>query len=80
MIHLLVHLITKERSLFLGFPDGLVVENPPASVGNTGLIPRLERPPGGGNGKLLQYSCLENSTDRRTWWAQSIGLPRVGPK
>ena len=22
-----------------------------------------------GNGNLLQYSCLENSTDREAWWA-----------
>ena len=29
-----------------------------------GSIPRLGRPPGGGNGYLLQYSYLENSMDR----------------
>jgi len=79
MIHLLVHFIEKEQSLFPGFPGGLVVENAPANEGNTGLIPRLERPPGGGSGKLLRYSCLENPTDRGTWWAQSMGLQRVGP-
>ena len=28
-----------------------------------------ENPPGGGNGNQLQYSCLENSMDRRAWWA-----------
>ena len=32
-----------------------------------GLIPRLERPPGEGNGNPLQYSCLENSMDRGAW-------------
>ena len=26
-----------------------------------------------------RYSCLENPTDRRTWWAQSMGLQRAGP-
>ena len=26
-------------------------------------------PPGGGNGYPLQYSCLENPTDRGAWWA-----------
>ena len=34
-----------------------------------GSIPELERSPGGGNGKLLQYSCLENPMDRGPWWA-----------
>ena len=29
-----------------------------------GLIPGLEKSPGGGNGNPLQYSCLENPMDR----------------
>ena len=29
---------------------------------------------GEGNGNSLQYSCLENPTDRRAWWVESIGL------
>ena len=48
----------------------LVVKNPPANAGDTrdvGLIPESGRFPGGGNGNLLQYSCLENSMDRRVW-------------
>ena len=32
------------------------------------LIPRSGRSSGVGNGNLLQYSCLEKSMDRRTWW------------
>ena len=52
-----------------GFPGGLVVKNPPANAGDAGLIPGLERSPGEGNGNLLQYSCLENPMDRRTWRA-----------
>ena len=38
-----------------------------ASAGDArdvGLIPGLGRSPGGGNGNLFQYSCLENPTDR----------------
>ena len=27
------------------------------------------RPPGGGHGGPLQYSCLENPMDRGAWWA-----------
>ena len=43
-----------------GFPGGSVVKNPPASAGDTGSGPGLERSPGVGNGKPLQYSCLNN--------------------
>ena len=32
-------------------------------------ILELKRYPGEGNGNPLQYSCLENPTDRRAWWA-----------
>ena len=34
-----------------------------------GLIPGLERSPGEGDGKPLQYSCLENPMDRGAWQA-----------
>ena len=47
-----------------GFPDGLLVKNRPANVGDVGSVPGLGRSSGGGNGNLLQYSCLENSMDR----------------
>ena len=33
-----------------------------------GLIPGSGRSFGVGNGYPLQYSCLENSIDRGTWW------------
>ena len=48
------------------------VGNPPTYAGdirNTGLIPGLERSPGGGHSNPLQYSCLENPMDRGAWWA-----------
>ena len=50
----------------------LMVKNSPASaedVRDTGLIPGSGRSPGGGHGNPLQYSCLENPTDREAWWA-----------
>ena len=47
-----------------GSLGGWVVKNPPASAGEAGLIAGLGRSPGGGNGSQLQYSCLENPTDR----------------
>ena len=43
-----------------------------------GLIPALGRSPGVGNGNLLQYSCLENSTDRGTWQASQRGHKSTG--
>ena len=53
----------------LGFPGGSVVKNLPANVEDMGSIPGSGRSPGGGNGNPLQYFCLENPMDRRTWWA-----------
>ena len=44
-----------------------MVKNLPANAGDVTdacLSPVLGRPPGGGNGNLLQYSCLENFLDR----------------
>jgi len=48
----------------------LVVKNPPANAGDIrgeGFIPGLGRSPGGECGNSLQYSCLENPTDKRSW-------------
>ena len=39
------------------------------AAGDMGLIPGLGRSPGGGNGNLLQYSCLENPMDKEAWRA-----------
>ena len=38
-------------------------------AGDAGSIPGLGRSPGGGHGNPLQYSCLENPTDREAWRA-----------
>ena len=43
------------------------LKNPPAKAGDardSGLIPGSGKAPGGGAGNALQYSWLENSTDR----------------
>ena len=47
-----------------GFPGGTVVKNPPANVGDAGLMSGLGRFPGAGNGNPLQYSCLRNPMNR----------------
>ena len=48
---------------------GSVVMDLPANAGDVGSIHQAGRCPGEGNGKLLQYSCLENSMDRGAWQA-----------
>ena len=63
----------------VGFPGGSVVKIPPAYAGDAedvGLIPGLERSPGGGHGNPLQYSCLKNSMDRGVWWAIVQGVTK----
>ena len=64
---------------YLGFPDGSVVKNLPASerdVGDTVSIPGSGRFPEGGNGNPLQYSCLENCMDRGAWSAAVHGVTK----
>ena len=49
-----------------------MVKNPAANAGDlrdSGSIPGSGRPPGGGPGNALQYSCLENPIFRGAWWA-----------
>ena len=45
------------------------VKNLPVNTGDVGLIPGSGRSSEEGNDYPLQYSCLENSTDRGYWWA-----------
>ena len=59
------------------FQVPLVVKNTPANVGHVkdvGSMSGLDRFPGEGNGNPLQYSCLENPTDRGTWKATVHGV------
>ena len=54
----------------LCFPGGPVAKSLPASAEDArdvGSIPGSGVSSVGGNGNLLQYSCLENSMVRRTW-------------
>ena len=46
------------------------------NMGDEGSTPGLGRFPGEGNGNPLQYSCLENSTDRGAWWATVHGVTK----
>ena len=51
------------------FPGGSDGKESACSAGDPGFIPGSGRSLGEGNGNPLQYSCLENSMDRGTWWA-----------
>ena len=56
-----------------------LVKNPPANSGGTrdsASIPGLGRSPGGGNGNLFQYSCLENPMDKGACRATVHGLAK----
>jgi len=61
-----------EMLLFLlgmGFSGGSDGKESVCDAGDLGLIPESRRSLGEGNGYPLQYSCLENSMDRRAWQA-----------
>ena len=60
--------------IWLGFPGGPVVKNPPANTGD--MFPMSERSPGEGNGNSFQYSCLGNPMDRGSWQATVDGITK----
>ena len=56
-----------------------MVKNPPANAGDVrdlNLIPGVGRSSGEGNGSPLQYSSLENPTDREAWQAAVLGVAK----
>ena len=58
----------------------LLLHHLPVSEGDArefDSIPGSGRSPGEGNDNPLQYSCLENSTDREAWWATVLGVPEL---
>ena len=61
---------------YMGFPGGSASKEFACNAGDPGLIPRLGRCPGEGNGNPLQYSCLENTMDRGAWWARVHGVAK----
>ena len=59
-----------------GFPGGPDGKESACNVGDPGLTPGPRRSPGEGNGYPLQYSYLDNSMDRGSWWATVHGIAR----
>ena len=81
------HVLWNQTSLGLSFdliicttPQvALVAKNLPVNTGNIkdmDSIHGIKRSPIGGNGKPLQYSCLENPMDRGAWWAMVHGITK----
>ena len=52
-----------------GLPLGSDGNESACNAGDQGSIPGLGRSPGEENVNPLQYSCLENFMDRKSWWA-----------
>ena len=59
----------------MGFPDGSVVKNLPANVGDVGSIPGSESFPEGGNGYLL-YILAWEVPRRGAWWDTVQGVTK----
>ena len=57
-------------------PGGSDGKESACNVGGLGSIPGSGRSPREGNGYPLQYSCLENSMDRRAWQAAVYGVTK----
>ena len=64
------------HTVFHGFPCGSEGKVSACNAGDLGSIPGSGRTPGGGKGNPLQYSCLENPTDRGAWQATVHGLTK----
>ena len=66
--------MARHENLDSHLPGGSAGKYLPANARDAGLIPGLERSPGGGNGNPSQYSWVENPTDRGAWQATVRGL------
>ena len=72
--------IYDQLTLHKSFQVALAVKKPPATAGDLRVarsVLGLERSPGGGNGNLLLYSCLEKRMNREPGGLWSIGSQRV---
>ena len=58
--------VCDQRKQNKGFPCGSAGKESTCNSGDLGLMPGLERSPGGGHGNPLQYSCLEKPHEQRS--------------
>ena len=76
-VHRVKELDTTERLTLLhleGVPGHSVGKETAGNAGHKGSFPGLGKSPGEGHGYLLQYSCLENPTDRGAWRSTVHGV------
>ena len=66
----------KLKYKLMDFPGGSDGKESPCDAGDLGSIPGSGRSHGEGNGNPLQYSRLENSTDRGALWASVHGVEK----
>ena len=59
----------------MGFPGGS--DGSACSEGDPGWFPGSGRSPGEETGNPLQYSCLKNPMDGRTWQATVHGVTKI---
>ena len=78
-----VRVVTESRTRLRDYGSdsqvALVAKNLPANTGDARYlrsIPGLGQSPGGGNGTLLQNSCLNNSMERGAWQATVHGATK----
>ena len=62
--------------LYESFPGSSAGKECAFSAGDVGSIPALGSSSGEGNGKPLQYPCLENPLDRGAWWVAVHGVAK----
>ena len=70
------HLMDIEWEFYKPLPRWLSVKNLPANARDSGSVPESGISPGVENGNLLQYFCLENSTDRGAWQTPVHGVTK----
>ena len=68
--------LSSKKEYLKGFSGGSDGKESACSVEDPGSILESVRSPGEGNGYPRQYSCLENSMDRGTWWATVHGVAK----
>jgi len=72
-------LLAIESEEFLGFPGGAAGKESTCQCRRCQrrvFNPWVGRSPGGGNGKPIQHSCLENPMDRGAWRATVCGITK----
>ena len=77
IVHGFAKSLTQLSNFHLCFPDGPDGKASACDAGDPGLLPGSGRSPGDGHGTPLQYSCLENPTDRGAGGATVHGVATV---